>query len=347
MVHRARRLYFSVLSALLAGAVAAQDPGTYLVTRTVALGSPERWDYLTFDAPSHRVYVAHGDEVTVVDGHDGTVLGRVKGIPGGTHGIAIVPGRARGYTVDGRAGEAISFDTQTFVVRKHIPAAADADAVVYDPASRHVFVVNGDPGTLTVIDPQKDAAVATVEVGGKLEFAVPTGDGKLFVNGAEKREVVRVDTRTNRVDARWPVAECESPHGLAMDRMTRRLFVSCVNQKLVVLNADTGAIVQTLPIGRGTDAAAFDPRRKRVFSSNGRDGTLSVIQQRGPDEYVPLAEVKTRVTARTMSLDPESGRVYLVAAELDPKAPPPQPGVRRPPPLVPGSTTLLFLNPDR
>ena len=345
MDHLLRRVCFTLLSALLVGAVAAQEPGSYLVTRSVALGSPERWDYLTFDAPSHRVYVAHGDEVTVVDGHDGTVLGRVKGISGGTHGVAIVPGMARGYTVDGRAGEAISFDTQTFAIRKHIPAAPDA--VVYDPASRHVFVVNGDPGTLTVIDPQKDAAVATVEVGGKLEFAAPAGDGKLFVNGAEKREVVRVDTHTNKVDARWPVAECESPHGLAMDRMARRLFVSCVNQKLVVVNADTGALVQTLAIGRGTDAAAFDPRLKRVFSSNGRDGTLSVIGQRSPDEYVPLAEVKTRMTARTMSLDPESGRVYLVAAEIDPKAPPPQPGVRRPPPMVPGSLTLLFLNPDR
>ena len=345
MIGMTRAALTLALVLLLGSLATAEEATPYHVSLKVALGVPDRWDYVTYDGSSQRVYVSHGDGISVIDGRNGMHVGELKGMPGGTHGIAIVPSLHRGYTDDGRAGEAVSFDTQTLAVRKHIKADADADAVVFDPASGHVFVVNGDSGTLTVIDPAADAAVGTVQAGGKLEFAVADGSGALFVNGAERREVLRVDTRRNLVDARWPVADCESPHGLAMDVNTRRLFVSCVNQRLVVVDARGGAVVASLPIGRGTDAAAFDPVRKLVFSSNGRDGTLSIIRERSADDFVAVAELKTQVTARTMSLDPKSGRLYLAAAELDPNAPAPTPGVRRPPPILPGSLSVLFLDP--
>ncbi|HEY6451348.1 MAG TPA: YncE family protein [Steroidobacteraceae bacterium] len=322
----------------------AQTPN-YAVTHTVALGAPDRWDYVVFDPPSQRVFVAHGDRVTVVDGHDGRVLGQIGGFPGGTHGIAIASAAGRGYTDDGRAGEAGSFDLRTLAPIKHIQAAPDADALAFDGASGHVFVVDGDSGTLTVIDPKSDSAIATVAVGGKLEFAVAGGNGKLYVNGAERQEIVRIDTATNRVDARWPIPECSKPHGLAIDTATRRLFASCVNSVLVVVNADSGAIVATLPIGRGTDAAAFDPKRKFVFSSNGQDGTLSIIQEKDAQTFVALGSIKTAPTARTMGLDPETGRIYLVAADIDTAAAAAAPAHR--PPIVPGSLKLLFLDPAR
>jgi DNA-binding beta-propeller fold protein YncE len=334
------------VSAGHAASTAAVTAPEYQVTHTVALGAPDRWDYVVFDPSSKRVFVAHGDEVTVVDGRKGDVLGHIKGFPGGTHGIAIVGAVGRGYTDDGQKGEAGAFDLSTLKVGKRVKAAEDADAMAFDEVSGHVFVINGDMGTITVIDPKEDKAVATITGGGKLEYAVPDGSGHLYVNGAGKKEVLSIDTRTNQVQARWPVPECTSPHGLAIDASTHRLFVSCVNNVLTVVNTDNGAVVAQLPIGSGTDAAAFDPKRKLIFSSNGRDGTLSIIQERDPQTFVSLGTVKTTVSARTMGIDPDTGRLYLAAADVE--ATPTdatKPGGR--PKIVPGSLKLLFLDPAR
>jgi YVTN family beta-propeller protein len=320
----------------------AQEPPAYTITRSVPLGAPDRWDYVVFDPGSRRVYVAHGDRVTVVDGVSGSIIGQVTGYPGGTHGIAIAGALGRGFTDDGEAGEAGEFDVATLKTVKRIRAADDADSIVFDAVSGHVFVVNGDSGTITVIDPRTETAVATVAVGEKLETAVAGKDGKIYVNGAGNNDIVRLDAASNRIDAHWPVAGCKSPHGLAIDASSRRLFSSCVNKVLVVVNLDSGALLATLPIGAGTDAAAFDPRRKLIFSSNGRDGTLSVIQEKDPATFVVVATVNTAISARTMDLDPESGRLYLVAADTQAAANPAE-GHR--PPIVPGSLKLLFLDP--
>jgi YVTN family beta-propeller protein len=323
----------------------------YHLSRTVSLGAPDRWDYLVYDAPSHRVYVSHGDRITVVDGRTGSIVGQVEGLPGGTHGIAISHASGLGYTDDGQAGQAAAFSLRTLKIVKRLGAQQDADAVTIDPTSGHVFVVDGDPGTLTVIDPKADRVVATVQVGSKLEYIVAGDNGKVYVNGVAKREIFRVDTATNSVDATWPIPECESPHGLAIDTLTHRLFSSCENSRLVVVNADSGATVATLPIGRGTDAAAFDPTRKLIFSSNGTDGTLSVIREVGPDTFVPAGTIKTAPSARTMSVDPHSGRLYLTAADTDAKAMAAFQAARaagqRPQraPFVHGSLKLLFFDP--
>ncbi len=333
-----------VVAGLVTGSIAvAQTSVAYAITKSVPLGAPDRWDYVVFDPSSHRVFVSHGDRVTVVDGQAGTILGEVTGFPGGTHGIAIVVAAGRGYTDDGEAGEAASFDLKTLKALKRIKTDADADGIVFDTASGHVFVINGDSGTLTAIDPGAERAVATIRVGGKLEFAASGGDGKLYVNGMEKRELVRIDTRTNQVEARWPISHCERPHGLAIDPQTHRLFASCVNNTLMVVNADTGAVVTMLAIGRGSDAAVFDPRRRLVFSSNGQDGTLSIIQEKDAQTFVALDSVKTVPTARTMSLDPDSGRIYLVAGELQPEQTAAPSGRRA---ILAGSVKLLFLDPQ-
>lgn len=317
----------------------------YHVTRTVALGAPDHWDYVVVDPSTHRVYVAHGDRLTVVNGRSGAILGQVAGFPGGTHGTAVIDALGRGYTDDGDAGEAGAFDLRTLKVVKRIKAADDADSIALDPVSGHVFVVDGHPGLITVIDPKRNEAVATVKGDPDLEYAVAGGDGKVYVNGAGSREIIRIDTRSNEVDARWPIANCESPHGLAVDRRARRLFASCLNAVLVVVNMDTGAEVATLPIGKGSDSAAFDPRHKLVFSANGRDGTLSVIWEKTPETYVPLATVKTAVTGRTLGIDTRTGRLYIAAARPQPGAAPPAWSKLAPPPVVPGSLELLFLDP--
>ncbi len=327
----------------------AQSAPQYRVTRMVHLGAPDRWDYVVFDPSSKRVYVAHGDQVAVVDGEKGNIIGKITGFPGGTHGIAVVSAVGRGYTDDGEAGEAGSFDLKSLAVTGRIKAADDADAVTYDPDSGHVFVVNGDTGTLTVIDPKSNSAVATIQGGGKLEYAVAGSHGELFVNGAGNKELLHVNTHTNQVIARWAIPQCTSPHGLAIDPATHRLFVSCVNKLLVVVDSEDGKVISQLPIGAGTDAAAFDPKRKLIFSSNGIDGTLSIIRENDANSFTALGDIKTAPTARTMGIDPATGRLYLAAADIAPGAAttaPAQPGApRRRPPLVPGSLKLIFLDP--
>ena len=341
-----RTLALALAAALTAGAASAQTPG-YKVVKSVPLGAPDRWDYVVFDAPSHRVYVAHGDRVSVVDGHDGKVIGEVTGIPGGTHGIGVAGGK--GYTDDGEAGVAVVFDLQTLKVTGRITTKPDADGIAVDPATGHVFVVDGDSKVLSVIDPKTDKVIATIEGGGGLEYAVAGQGGKLYVNGAENKELLRIDTKTNAVDARWPVPGCTSPHGLAVDPAAHRLFTSCVNKVLTVVNTDSGAVVATLPIGAGTDGAAFDPVRKRVFSANGADGSLTVISEKDANTFTVAETVQTPVTGKTIGIDPATGRLYIAAADIDPKAPvTPGPGGRpgRPKPL-PGTLKLLFLDPVR
>jgi DNA-binding beta-propeller fold protein YncE len=336
----------AILSAAEAQSPATQSVPGYHVVKSVPLGAPDRWDYIVFDSTSHRVYVSHGDRVTVVDGRDGTILGNVAGIAGGTHGIGISIATGKGYTDDGQAGVAVSFDLKTFKTLKRIKAEDDADGIAFDPTSGHIFVVDGEPGHLTVIDPKTDLAIATVDAGGKLEYAVAGNNGKLYANGEAKKEIVRVNTATNKVDAHWPIPSCASPHGLAIDVEAHRLFSSCLNAVLTVINADSGAVIATLPIGQGTDGVMFDPKRKLIFSSN-NDGTLSVIQEKDSQTFVSLGSIKTAVTGKNMGIDPDTGRLFVAVADVDPTATAtPGSGGRagRPRPL-PGTLKLLFLDP--
>ncbi len=341
--------HLSIITAiLLASSIAggmAQTP-SYKVANKVAVGSPDRWDYLEFDHPSHRLYVAHGDRVTVLDGRSGKMIGNIEGLPGGSHGIGIVTNAGKGYTDDGKAGQAAVFDLRTLKIEKRVKAEDDADGIAYDKVSGHIFVVDGDSKVLTVIDPKTDTVITTINAGGGLEYAVSGENGKLYVDGADNKEIVRINTATNVVDAHWKMPGCTSPHGLAIDLVEHRLFASCANAMLTVVNAENGAVITTLPIGQGTDGAAFDPKRKLIFSSN-NDGTISVIHEDNPQSFKSLGNIHTAVTGKNMTIDQETGRLYVAVADIDPKAPVPsgpngRPG--RPKPL-PGSLKILFLDP--
>jgi YVTN family beta-propeller protein len=319
----------------------AVGTGRYQITLSAPLGAPDRWDYVYFDAPSHRVYVAHGDRVSVLDAISGQKVGDIEGTPGGAHGIAVPPGSHRGYTDDGEAGTVKVFDVDSLKVQKTLTAKQDADGALFDPASERVFVIDGDSGDLTAIDPTHDDSTATIKVGGKLEAAVVDGRGSLYVNGAGDRQLIRLDTHSDKVISRWPIPICESPHGLAIDTVARRLFVSCANARMLVLDGDSGKVVSDLPIGKGTDGAVWDPVRKRAFSSNGRDGTMTVIAQNGPDDYSVLNTVDTGVSGRTMDIDPTTGRIFMAVADVEPTAP----GQTGRPKIKPGSLRVIFLDP--
>lgn len=327
-------------AALFAAPSPAQLAPAYTLTKTVPLGAPDRWDYVVADAATARVYVAHGDRVTVLDIATGAVVGQVEGMPGGAHGTAIATATGQGFTDDGQKGEAVAFDLKTLQVRARIPAAADADGMALDPATGRVFVGEGDPATITVIDPGTDKVVATIAAGEKVEYLAADRSGHVYVAGEEHSDVLKIDARTVKVVARWPTPACKSPHGLAVDAKHRRIFMGCVNELMVVVDAVSGRVVASLPIGKGSDAIAFDPVRARVFSSNGRDGTVSVYRQVTADRYVAMPTIMTLVSARTMTVDPTSGRLFVVGGDTDPAT---TPGGR--PRIRPGSVRVLMYDP--
>jgi DNA-binding beta-propeller fold protein YncE len=321
---------------------AADSAALYKISQSIALGAPEQWDYLTYDSESGRLFIAHGSGIDVIDGAGGKLLGKIA-VPG-ANGIAVVPGIGKGYAGSRIKKVTVVFDLKTLQVIKELAADEDTDAVVYDPASRRVFIMQGDPHNITVIDTHSDTVVTKLALDGQPEFAAADGNGKLFVNITDKNEIQRIDTKAARIDATWPISDCQRPHGLAISPPDHRLFASCVNSKLLVVDSTDGKIVATLPIGKGSDAAAYDAARKRIFSSNS-DGTLSVIQQDTPQHYTGLGNFPTRELARTMALDPKSGRVYLVAAErleVDPTATDPRKRFA----VRPGSVSLLFDDPS-
>jgi YVTN family beta-propeller protein len=327
-------------------AIAAdQTAPTYRMTKSIPLGAGERWDYVTFDPAARRVYVSHGDHVTVIEEATGAIVGQIGTFPGGTHGIAISTATRQGFTDDGKAGTANPFDLASLKPGKSIDAKPDADGIIFEPTTRHIYVVDGDSGSLTVIDPKTDRDVATIDVGAKLEAGVADGRGTLFVDGVEAHDIVRIDAKTNKVVAHFPMSTCERPHGIAVDPQTRRLFATCANNVMVVVNADNGANLATLPIGSGSDGAAFDAKRKLVFSSNGGDGTLSVIAEKGASTFVVAATIPTISTARTIAIDPKTGRLFLVAAEIARTDPPATPAGRPRVIFVPNSLKLFYFDP--
>jgi hypothetical protein len=339
-----RSFLLSIASLLaLTGPLLAAPP-SYTLTKTVPLGSPDGWDYVVFDPASGKVFIGHSTEVTVVDGRDGTITGHLAGLHG-AHGTAVVPELSQAFADSGRNPASVTgYDLRTYqALPNAISTPEDTDAMFYDRASGHVFTMNGDSGNASVIDPRTRALVTNIALDGKPEYGAADGRGHVYINLADKGELAAVDSRTNAVTAHWPLPDCVSPHGLAVDAVGRRVFSSCANGKLIVTNADSGAIVATLPIGLGTDAAAFDPVRHVVFSSNG-SGTLSVIEQKSPDSYAAPVELTTTRGARTMAVDPKTGRLFLVAADYTEDASVPATD-RRHFKVVPGTARIMFYDP--
>src|SRR5579884_1111025 len=195
-----------ILSLALALSAAASPAlgADYRLVKSVPLGPPDRWDYVVYDDQTNRVYVAHGDRLAVVDAGTGNLVGEVEGITGGTHGTAVSLPTGQGFTDDGRRGVAVAFDLHSLKVKREVPANVDADAIALDGATGHVFIIEGDPEAITVIDPRADAPVATIKTGEKLEYGAGDGRGTIYVAGNGAKDVLKIDARTNTVAARWP-----------------------------------------------------------------------------------------------------------------------------------------------
>lgn len=297
-----------------------------------------------FDPAQDRVYVSHKNEVTVVDGSSGALIGRIQGIAG-SHDVATVPALRRGYADNGDTGEVTVFDLATLRTIAKIPADKDADAMVYDPATRRLVVGSGDARDASIIDVATGKRVAVVPLGGTAEGIALDGVGSAFINVDTANEIVRLNLRTDRIDARWGTPGCEAPHGLAIDAAAKRLFASC-RGRMIVIDATDGKPLALLPIGAGTDSAAFDPVRKLAFSAN-KDGTLSIVAEQGDDHFVSLGNVATAPGAKNMALDPRTGRIFLVTADVTAEHPPTRPGGPPDYAFAPRSVKLLILDPSR
>ncbi|MDX6559265.1 MAG: hypothetical protein QOF72_2314 [Blastocatellia bacterium] len=335
-----RRALLVSVSVLLGGAILTAGPSGYHVTKTVKLGGDGGWDYLTVNAG--RIYISRGTHVMVVDADKGAVVGDIPNT-NGVHGIAIAPDMDKGFISDGRANDVTIFDVKTLKVTGTTPTGKNPDAIIYDPASKRVFTFNGASKDATAIDAKTGTVAGTIALGGKPEFAVADEKGHIFVNIEDTSEIVQFDSKKLAVENRWKIAPGEEPSGLAIDRKNRRLFSVCSNKLMVVVNANDGKIITTLPIGSGTDAAGFDPETGYAFSSNG-DGTLTVAHEDSPDKFTVVENVPTLRRARTMALDTKTHQVYTVTAEFGPAPAPTTEQPRPRPPMLPGSFTLLILS---
>jgi YVTN family beta-propeller protein len=300
-------------------AVASRAPGPsgYHLLKKIPLGGEGFWDYIIVDSPTRRLFVSRGTKVVVLDVDTGKVVGEIPNTDG-VHGIALAPDLNRGFTSNGRAGTVTIFDLKTLQVIGSAQAGTNPDAIIYDPASKRVFAMNGRSKDATAIDAATGKVVGTIPVDGKPEFAVADGAGHVYVNIEDKSEEQQIDSQNLKVTATWPLAPCDEPSGLAMDIATRRLFAGCGNKMMAVINADSGKVVATPPIGEGVDANGFDPGTGYAFASNGGSGTLTVVHEDSPDKYSVVEDVPTQAHARTMALDPKTHEVFLVTADFGP-----------------------------
>lgn len=305
-----------------------------------APGDREYFDYITFDPESRRLYLSHGSEVLVVNADTGKEEGKVSGLKL-SHGVAVVPDLGRGFISDGKQGKAIIFDLKTLKVVGEADAAPDADCIIYDPASKHIFTFNGDSHNSTAIDPATGKVLGTVDLGGGPEFAVADGQGMIYNNLEDKSEVLAIDSRNLRVKSRWPIAPAGAPSPIAMDREHRRLFVAGREPTmLVVMNADDGKVIQSFSISNGADADVYDPKSGLIFVST-REGWVHIFHEDSPNHFSEAGKVKTEFGAKTMAYDPKRERIFVDTAEFG-KAPEPTKEHPHPRPApVPGTFRLL------
>jgi len=312
------------LITLAGSTLAQQGPSGYHLIKTVKIDGPGGWDYLAIDSESRRLFISHDTHVVVLNADTGDVAGDIAGTPG-VHGVAIASDLGRGFTSNGDGNNVTIFDLKTLKPIGQVPTGKEPDAIVYDPASHRVFTMNAGSGTATAIDAAAGKVAGTTKLPGKPEFAVADGHGSVFVNIRSKSELAELDSRMMKVTGEWPLAPCKSPSGMAMDTEHGRLFIGCDNKIMAVVDAKSGKVITTMPIGDGVDANRFDPGTGLAFSSNGDSETLTVIREDAPDKYTVVENVKTGEGARTMEVDPKTHNVYLVTAKLVPSKPYPKP----------------------
>jgi DNA-binding beta-propeller fold protein YncE len=330
----------AAMMCLVSGVCAAQAPG-YHVVRRISAGGEGGWDYITVDTVGNRLFLSRGSHAMVIDLARDSVIGDIPNTPG-IHGVALAPELNRGFTSNGRDSSVTIFDFKTLAPIGVVKIAArNPDAILYDPATKRVFTFNGGTANATAIDATTGAVIGNIDLGGKPETAV-SDNGKIYVNVEDKSEIAVFDPTTLAVSARWPLAPCEEPTGLAIDRVHQRLFAGCGNKTMAIVDMRTGKVIATPAVGAGVDAAGFDPATQLAFTSNG-EGSITVVHEDTPDKYTVVETVPTQRGARTMAVDPRTHRLYTVTAEFGPTPAPTADRPRPRPPMLPGTFVVLEL----
>ena len=325
----------SVILIFLSCTVYAQDAGAYHLLNSYHIQSAGKWDYIALSPVGDNIYVAHGNQVNILDKTNGDSIGVIKNT-NGVHGIAFCPDNGKGFISNGALNTVTVFDLATSQVQAEIKTGQNPDAIMYDQYSKKIYVCNGRSMDLTIIDPLNNKVVTTIPLGGKPETAVTDEAGNVYINIEDKDEIVRLNANRLEVIAHWPLKKGKGPSGLAIDKNTKRLYAGC-DDVLVVMNAGNGNIVTTMPIGAGCDGVGFDAALRLVFSSNG-DGTLDIIKELTPDKYKEVQKLITQKGARTLAVDNNSHMVYLPTADFGT----PAAGEKRAP-MVPGTFRILVV----
>lgn len=310
------RLYHGVVASTLLAFATLAPAQNYHVTDHWKVGGQGGWDYLLSEDAAHRLYITHNARVEVMDSDTGKLLGAITGLKS-THGIALNPDGMTGYATDGAGNAIVVFNRKDFSVRATVPAGTNPDGVTFEPKTSTVWAFNGRSKDVSVLDTKTNTIVATIPLPGKPEFPQADGTGSVFVNIEDKNEIMKVDAVSHKPVATWALTGCESPSGLAIDRMAHRLFSVCDGNKMAIVNYETGKLLGLATIGDSPDAANFDPKHGLAFSSNGGDGTLSVVNT-AKAGFPTVQTIKTARGARTMALDAATGRVYVVTAQFGP-----------------------------
>jgi DNA-binding beta-propeller fold protein YncE len=311
-----RSVFAAAVAFVLAGAAFAASAPGYKVIHTYKLGGEGGWDYLTADASARRLYISRATHVIVMDLDSGKTVGDIADTPG-VHGIALAPELGRGFSSNGREGTVSIFDLKTLATSSKVKVGENPDAILYDPFSKRVFTFNGRSGDSTAIDAAKGTVAGTIKLDGKPEFAATDKNGEIYVNIEDKSELSVIDPVNMKVKATWPLAPCESPTGLSIDRKKHRLFVGCDNKMMAVVDATSGKILATPPAGDGIDATTFDEETGLAFASAG-EGVLTVVREDLPDTFSVAENVQTQPGTRTMALDTKTHNVFLVTAKFGP-----------------------------
>ena len=327
-----------VITFIVSAFTGLQAQKDFHVLKTFHIQSAGGWDYLIIGPGNNRLYVSHGTQVNILDKTTGDSIGVIENTTG-VHGIAFDKSQNKGFTSNGRLNNVTVFDLTTNKVITQTPTGANPDAILYEPFTKKIITCNGRGKNLSFIDPVSNKLIDSIEVGGKPETAVTNGSGKLFVHIEDKNEIVVVDLNKMVVEAHWAIAPGEEPTGLVLDKKTNRLYAGCGNKFLIAVNASTGAVVASLPIGDGCDGVAFDEDTKNIYTSNG-EGTMSVFNEKSADKLEAVATVTTKRGARTITIDAQTHWIYLPTADFE-NPDPNIPNAR--PKMIPGTFQVLVV----
>jgi YVTN family beta-propeller protein len=304
-----------LVAALSSIAMSGTDSSSYRMIKKVPLSGSGGWDYLTVDGAARRLYITHATQVIVIDTDSLDVVGNIPGLAG-VHGVAIAPEFGHGFITNGGTDSVTVFDLKSLAKIADVKVGKKPDAIVYDPASKRIFAMNGDGDSATAINAADNKVAGTVELGGGPEFSVADGKGNVFVNLEEKNQLLRIDSQALTVKNRWPVAPCQAPSSLGFDGENSRLFLGCRSKLMAVVNAENGSVVASYPIGDHADATAFDPAARIAFTSTG-DGNIFAFHQDSPNSYSALPPIPTVKGSKTMTIDKKTQRLFVPAREGD------------------------------